>query len=657
LLLAAVLLLPCADRLGAGIVADPGESAPVGVTRVVIPELGISIELPQDWSIAEVNPTAARLVPNGEGGWPVEIVTWTSPAPERTAEQAVIAHERVLGQEWQYQRQSLEPFTNQSGWPGLMVSGTITTEQGASYIALFAGYALPDRYLVVGTFCSAEQRESLTSRIFAPLIASLAPSPMFLALTDRPPTAPAPPELPAPIWPPMSGAPAAPARPAEPTPPTLPPTPAPTPPAPPPEQWVQRTFPEGLAVKLPEGWTADICGGVFTAYAPDWSEQGVMVCPLLRLPQLTDEHTPSTRDTPAVLALWEQITQARFVAEREQWVQRGDATFKVVTGTIERNGAKLRTVVAISRYEEVILLTAAYAPEAELEQALAVLRRILASVSIARLTPTVPELVRGQTVQWVSPEGRLAVDLPEGWQARGQVTEYNGHTALRLEAQFAGVPRLRLAWHQPHTPFFREFTPLLRGLGRLPGQQYQERPEESPLVIMSKLPPAQLVTEQFLDSTAVYLINANIRRAEAYQPATRLVQGRTASGTLVEIAAHSPGGPISATYLLGVADLPVIEGSFRWQMGYLMWSYTAGLEWAARRALDMVVRTARVTDTATGAGDLATLVTIAQEVLPATGPLGTPRLAPLLSPAFAPQVAGPIKIPGSLLEYWDSTDG
>ncbi len=358
-------------------------------------------------------------------------------------------------------------------------------------------------------------------------------------------------------------------------------------------------------------------------------------------------------DAQTALARCQGLLGTTVTVDRVQRLQQDQVSCDVITGHMTVAGEQVRTIVAVGHFERAILVTAAYAAQSEFDQELPLLRQVLATVAVARLTPTVPKLLTGQTVPWTSPDGRLAIQLPVGWRVRGGVTEYNGRTTISLDGQFTGSPRLRFAWRQPRTPFFRELTPLLRGLNQLPGQLYQEGPDESALVIMSKLPPVQLVTRHLVEDIAPHLQDIRIEREEPCDPAAALVQGTDRSGTLLQIQGRSLAGPLVGTYLLGTADLPITEGSFRWETGYLAWLGASGLEWAARLALHTVLATARPArgDTAE-AKELASLIEAARGVLPAAGVQARPRLVPLLSPAFRPQAAGEIRLPASLLSYW-----
>ncbi len=217
-------------------------------------------------------------------------------------------------------------------------------------------------------------------------------------------------------------------------------------------------------------------------------------------------------------------------------------------------------------------------------------------------------------------------------------------------------PQLRFAWRQPYTPFFRELTPLLRGLGRLPGEQYRDVSQEAPLIILSKLSPLQFVTQELLDDIELGPQDIEIQRARPCEQVKSLAEGRHQTGAIIEIKGRSLSGPVTANYLLATADLPIIEGSFRWRTAYLMWSGADSLSWAAHRALRIVLGTAGAGRSASAEDDLTEMLEVARSALDNAVPEQSYGLLPLLSEAFHPQAAGPVVVPNALLEYWSNSD-
>jgi len=159
-----------------------------------------------------------------------------------------------------------------------------------------------------------------------------------------------------------------------------------------------------------------------------------------------------------------------------------------------------------------------------------------------------------------------------------------------------------------------------------------------------------------LDNSALRPQYIEIRRARPYLPAKSLLAGPNQTGTIVELKGRTSSGSVTAKYLLATADLPIIEGSFRWRVAYLMWSGADSSIWAARRALGMVLRTVRTARTTSADGDLPKMLEAARSVFTGAVPEHTCTLVPLLSGAFQPQAAGPIVVPSALWAYWTNSN-
>jgi len=210
-----------------------------------------------------------------------------------------------------------------------------------------------------------------------------------------------------------------------------------------------------------------------------------MLCPLFDTPSIAGLAPSADRDADVICQYWQQLIGHSFTATSHLSIQRSGQVFDVFSGTLALGDDSARAIVTIAADEPIILLTAAYAPPDQFEQFLPRVQQILTGLSFPRLVSTIPDQLSGKTINWTSPDGRLSGQAPEGWQIRASVGEYNGHTVMTVEGQHGRQLRLRFAWRQPYTPFFRELTPLLRGLGRLPGEQYRDGPEEATLTILS----------------------------------------------------------------------------------------------------------------------------------------------------------------------------
>jgi len=718
-----------------------GQTVALGAERVRVDQLGISLHLPAGWHIQILEGPAARLVPSREAQmrltalsgavdreielWPVEIVAWTSPAPRHSPQQAVAGHEQLLNQHYNYQRESIEPFTSTFGLSGVRVTGKIGAGEDA-LLVIFAGYTVSAHSIVVGTFCHPKDRELIT-RFFQPLITSVGavgapslgtppplpapaasprtdrpetsasiehpqtmteppptaplrtptgpdrtgfpPRPFLLAQTGRAPSIPTSLRLPEPSA--AAGQPVAEA-PSEATtvhsPPQTEPVSVPSPPpaaeqgpAPAPTEqvmpgpWVEHVLPAGITLRTPPGWSATVEGGVFHAYSPEGTE-GIMLCPLFHAPSIAGVAPSSAKDADVICQYWQQLVGHSFTASNHLSIQRAGQVFDVFSGTLALGHDTAWAIVTIAADEPIVLLTAAYAPPDHFEQFLPTVQQILTGLSLPRMVSTIPDQLSGKAINWVSPDGGLSGQAPEGWQVQANVGEYNGHTVITVDGRYEGQPRLRFAWHQPYTPFFRELTPLLRGLGRLPGEQYRDAPQEAALTILSKLSPLEFVSRQLLDNIGLGPRDIEIQRARPWQMVGGLVEGRNQAGTIVELKGRTSTGSVTAKYLLATADLPIIEGSFRWRAAYLMWSGADSSIWAARRALGTVLATARAAGSVSADGDLPQMLEAARSGFSGAASEHTYGLLPLLSAAFQPQAAGPVVVPKLLWAYWGDSD-
>jgi len=723
--------------LSACLADSADQTVALGTERIGVKQLGISLRLPAGWDIQMLDGPAARLVPSREAQrqlaaasgivgreielWPIELVAWTSPAPSHSPQQAVAGHEKLLSQRYDYQRESSELFTTAFGLSGVAVTGEIGTGEDA-LLVVFAGYAVSDHSIVVGTFSRPADREVI-ARLFQPLIRSVGPAgapslgtpsplpaPASSPRTDRsetsdyiehPQTVTEPPPTASPstsIGPDRTGPPLQPLllaqtgrEPSIPTALRLPepsaaaqqpftealseastvhPPPETEPvnvPLPPPQAeqrpatapvaqvmsgpWVEHILPAGITLQTPAGWSATVDSGVFHTYGSQRAE-GIMVCPLFGLPPIADPAANADRDADIICQSWQQLIGHSFTASSHLYIQRSGQAFDIFSGTLALGDDTPRAIVTIAVDEPIILLTAAYAPSDQFEQCLPRLQQILTELSLPRLAPTIPGQLSRRTINWASRDGHLSGQSPEGWQILANISQYNGHTVITAGGRCEEQPRLRFAWRQPYTPFFRELTPLLRGLGRLPGEQYRDHPQESPLRILSKLPPQEFVTRKLLEDIALRPQDIEIRRARSYVPAKSLLEGRNPTGMLVEITGRCPSGSVTANYLLATADLPITEGSFRWRAAYLMWSGPDSSIWAAHRALGTVLATARIAQMASADGDLPQMLEAARSAFSGAVPEHTYELLPLLSDAFRPQAAGPVVVPKLLWAYW-----
>jgi len=421
-----------------------------------------------------------------------------------------------------------------------------------------------------------------------------------------------------------------------------------------PGRWVEHILPAGITLRTPPGWSATVEGGVFHTHGPEGTE-GIMVCPLFAVPPIADLPASADRDADVICRYWQQLVGHSFTASSHLSIQRSGQVFDVFSGTLALGDDTTRAIVTVAAEEPIVLLTAAYAPPEQFEESLPILQKILTGLALPRLAPTIPGQLSGNTVNWASPDGRLSGQAPAGWQVRADISWYNGHTVVTVEGRCEREPRLRFAWRQPYTPFFRELTPLLRGLGRLPGEQYRDTSQEAALTILSKLSPLEFVSQKLLGDIGLTPPDIETRRSSPCPAIGGLIEGRNQAGTIVELKGRTSSGSVTANYLLASADLPIIEGSFRWRAAYLMWSGADSSIWAAHRALGTVLATARAAQPTSADGDLPRMLEATRNAFSGAVPEHTYELAPLLSAAFRPQAAGPVVVPKLLWAYW--TDG
>jgi len=422
-----------------------------------------------------------------------------------------------------------------------------------------------------------------------------------------------------------------------------------------PGRWVEHVLPAGITLRTPAGWSATVGSGIFHAYGPEGTE-GIMVCPLFDIPSIVDLSPSADRDADIICQYWQQLAGHSFTASSHLAIQRSGQVFDVFSGTLALGDDTARAIVTIAADQPIILLIAAYAPPEQFERRLPTLQKILTGLSLPRLAPTIPGQLSKMTINWTSPDGGLTGQVPEGWQMQATLSQYNGHTVITVDGRCAGQARSHFAWRQPYTPFFRELTPLLRGLGRLPGEKYRDRPQETALTILSKLSPVEFVSRKLLDDIGLDPQDIETRRTRPYQAIGTLLEGRNQAGTIVELKGRTSSGSVTAKYLLATADLPIIEGSFRWRAAYLMWSGADSSIWAARRALGTVLATTRAAGPASAGGDLPQMLEAARNAFSDAVPQYTYELAPLLSGVFQPQAAGPVVVPKLLWAYWTDSE-
>ncbi len=605
LILSSVLLIPS--------LACFGETNSDSQQLVSLPSLRLQLAVPVGWTVqTDLGSWAARLIPSEPDWWPVELVAWSTPDTELTVAKAAAGHESLLGQRWDYQRQHARPFTTEAGQPALQVTGKIFTANEAHYGCIFAVYVVEGKYYVLGTFYQPDH-EAAVREVFAPLMHSVRRLPEV-----RGPERPAPPSLPTPK--PLS-----------------------------PLNLTQRyRNPSGLSMDIPKGWQTSLKAGIFHAYtsAP---RAGIFVWPVLTE---LDEDAPMpefAQVADRLLLSWEHLAQVVFTEKAQRLEPSHQSTIYLAQGDLTVAETPVAAAVALYMEKQRAILTAAYAPAQQFDELMPDLAALLTSVSVEphqKATGRAPELLT-----WSSQHGHLTGQVPAGWQIHGGVRDYNGYSIIDIEGQFAGPPRLEIAWKQPYTPFFRQLTPLLRGLGRREGEKYQDYSDEDPLAILSPLAPTDFVVSYLLPQAGISQRHITVHRTVPRLGAG-LLQPTAARGALVQIADDSAQQQRLCTYIVATADLPIGQGSFRWQAAYLMAAGPSSSAYEALEALYRVVRTTVVTNIGQGESTVRRLLQQARQVVAETQPATTPQWASLLGPAFKPSPTGGLTVPADALKCW-----
>ncbi len=605
--------------------------------REELPDLQLTVELPSSWTIElSANQAGAILTSPNEQCWPVEIVSWLTTASKPSPAEGAAGHERLLGERWSYSRLRTEGLVTGAGEESLLTIGEVTGPDGIAEAALFAVFNRGQRYYLVGTFCDpdsvAQVRQAYFDRISSsvefltgeetqpePTEPILATSPSGHRETipvatgthpsGHPPEQARPtttPEQPQPVQP-LPVLAASPQRPGETMPvatgahpsgqvPQQPQVttpergePAPVAPASPPPQpepaearptWRRVALAgKGISFAMPERWEPGRIDDVVTITAPDNTAAACF------WPVLGDG--VSVED---IIGAWAERMGVSFTELR----RREDGGCVVVSGLADDD----QSVCAVSLGQQCHLLTAIIASLEGLGAHHEELCAILASFQGGPWSLAVQHapLPQGSTT-WTEPElGALRLVLPAGWQAQGGVHRYNGRLAIDIDAQGpVDSGRLRVVWRQPHTPAFRELTPLLRGMGWKEGQQYRATPREDYLRVLSRGTLSQFITDYLLALPSERWETARIVEQGPLPAAEALARGEERQGELITVGLDTGRGRLLRSYAIGSAELPISEGSYRWQVGYLAWEAEAGHEQRAQEALGFIVGNATVT--------------------------------------------------------------
>ncbi len=587
-----------------------------------LPALGLQLVLPDGWTVAgDEAQSGVRLLPADPQRWPVELAVWTTPDPEPTLEKAAAGHERLLQQRWYYRRQQTHPITTESGQAGLEVSGEIIHNDNVHYGSLFVVYIVESGYCLLGTFYDPGQEVAVREY--------LEPLARGLSLISEP-TSPPPAESASPL-------------PAEPPPSSAAPSPPPSEP-----RFYQAS---SLTMTLPSGWQASIEDGIFHADATG-GDAGIFIWPIvtqLDQSQLDSDPLPIAE---RVLEAWQQLFSTNF-GEQAHCIEQEDATgVYLATGELTFSEQSVMAAVAVYVQRPIALLTVAYASRDKFDEIMPELAALLSTVCVQRCQYAAHPAQSSELIAWSSEHGMLTGQLPPGWQVRGAVKDYNGHAVIDLEAEYEGPPALHIAWKQPYTPFFRELTPLLRALGRQEGEQYRDRPGETPLTILARTSPVAFVTSYLLSGRDASSQDIIVHHSASGDADIGLVGTDNVTSAVVQVSSNSDPGRRLHTYCVTTADEPPYQGSFRWQAGYLLAAGPVSSATLAMQALRMMLQNITVSGSGESTRIVAEQVKQARAVLAEFEHTAIMYPVSLLAPPFEPSPTGALGIPHQALACW-----
>ena len=591
---------PVLPRMGLLIALEllcTGWSADAQWRRVQVMDPAFSVEVPEDWTVREVQGRGARLLAP-EDAVVVEVVAWSALWPPATPEKAAAEHEGVLSRMASYRRDDVEQIVTDAGAPALVVSGRARA-QTLTEASIFAAYGVDGTHYVLGLFCEparlAELRTSLLDRMmrsFIPGVAPVEPEPVP-APEPEPPVEPATePVLAEPEAGEASpalqvnghGGPILPETPGMIVPLPAPPEPVtPEPVTPEPvTPWAQHVDPAGFSVWVPAGWAVGV-------------REGLIVI------------RPAAEDGSRLASLW-PVTGADPGAEaalRLALTRLPELRLARVDPLEELDGATLITgattggarLVATWSYEDGMgLLQLAAAPEEAWESDLPVMARILSSFRAGQWP-----VAYQREVEVTDDRGLLAWTLPEGWQVRGGARIEAGDVGIAIEALGPGDEAPRVGWEQPMHPHFRALTPLLESLGWREGERYSVPEGGGGLLIYRHREPQQLVRDMLLPRHSRELRLTAIDSEPPDAGIAGLLFDPDAVGQVVTVKGGSAIGPRERLYLAASARADGPLATTCWDAAALRADAAEGRLPASVAVLAEMVRSARVTEKASAA--------------------------------------------------------
>jgi len=635
---------------------------------------GLGLWVPSGYAVQELQEgSGLLLVPHADGAATVEVVTWPKTTRTDTATDGARQHEALLRNRFHYRREGDRDITGADGTPGLLVEGVVEEATRDTYAAPFACFSAGDRHCLIGTF--APEASAAAAGALVEAVAS-----GFTLDRSQLPTAPVAPE---PVRPPPGQGP-------EPVPVLTGGTPQPTAPpgtgaAPPLGAATTPAGPSGVATQgpgsssgpppipslsgagalyhdesgfsvwVPDGWALSTADGIITVEAPG-TGAGAILWPVRQAePGLQDSVTKDL--VCASSPYWRSIE----VTSLRMHPARGDV--QLVAARLKTDQHRLAGVFSYAVAGRDGLLAGAYAPEEAMAAMLPALAQVARSFTGGPWpAPETEEPAAGGLTEWTAPDGKLRAQLPEGWEATGGVTAFNGDPRVQLEAHAPAPSLLRVRWAQPVVPSFREATPLLQSLGWEEGAQYTSRAGPDPLLILRRLDPEGYLRQRILAAGQPTALDAPaITRLPGSGKDAALVTDAAQETAAFTVRGERNGLPVAQLWVVSTGDEPPGRGANVWQAAYLGCEGLPGEMDAAKACLRQIVRSAQ--PGAEGGEALKGLLTLAQQALRSSwlaaerdeGPAYVSVLTPGVGPA--PEGGEAYRPPPGWLPAWEPGPG
>ncbi len=347
------------------------------------------------------------------------------------------------------------------------------------------------------------------------------------------------------------------------TPPVVPP---PTPPPPPPTGGTSTTTSGPLTLTIPAAAKVSVERGTLWVDYPQ-GKAGYFLWPVRTEPD------SSLADLPA---LWGAATGQRFTLGGQRRTRDG----VVYTGALTRE-APLRAVLFAWQQGPSALLLGVYGQVGDWEY-VPNLARLLGQATCSGWRAAAAPLP-ATPLPWVGANAELSLRLPENWEARGSVRQYQKESVIDFTAR--GEDML-VSWRQPYTPAFRDLTPILEAMRQKEGERYREDDQEDFLLILRRRDPEQFLA-WLLQQPEEGWDNPRIVRAEANPVVAALLPGLEGEreGAIIWVSGTRDDKPRERLYLCAAASLPLERGAFRWQAAVISVDFPPGQASSALAAL------------------------------------------------------------------------